>query len=152
MNAHATLATRISSIRGTFGVAAHERQLGFALAILFGIGFPLLFSYLLVVSATPIKSWNGDLWTCAALAIASPVMAYFFLWAVRRRWQFTESEIVAWYGSKVGWRLTYAEVTSAEVLPPSRGVRTLRLRSPNETRELVLSDPELIRRISIAFD
>ena len=147
MTASSALADRVRNARGVFGFSKPFRFIHGLLFALFAFVFPAFFAYVIHSSGIPLRAWNEDVWATASLIPASMVIGYVLYWLRRIRWEFTDTEIVSLRGSRVAWRLAYADITAVEIRRVFRGMRVLWLQTQKRSYTVVFSDPHLVRSV-----
>ena len=147
MTASGALADRVRNVRGVFGLSKTFRFIFGLFMILFAFVVPAFFAYVIYSSHIPLRSWNADVWTTAALIPASAAVGFVIFWVTQIRWQFTETEIVALKPGGVAWRLAHSEITAFEIRKPAWWMRILWLQSAKGKYPIILSDAQLARSV-----
>jgi len=147
MAAGSSLADKVRNVRGVFGFSMTFRFVFGAIMILFAFVLPSFFAYVIYSSHVPLNSWNADIWATSVLIPASLVIGCVIFWAMRTRWEFTDTEIVALRAGGVAWRLAYAEIAAVEIRTPAPWMRVLWLQSAKGKYSVLLSDAQLVRSV-----
>jgi hypothetical protein len=147
MSASSALAERVRNVRGVYGLSKPFRFINGLVIVLFTFVVPPFLAYVIYTSHLPLRSWNADVWTVAAMIPASIGIAYVFYWGTRIRWKFTDTEIICLKPGGIAWRLAYSEIAAVEIRRASPFIRVLWLQSANGPRTVVLSDAQLVRSV-----
>lgn len=132
----------LRGVRGSFADATWEDRSSRAnhlfFTILFGLGFPVLFSVLLLNKGLAAIDWkNGDQLAVAILIPASAALGWFFWYRGGGEYEFSRDGILLRRRGKVLWSVDYAKVEDVD-LSPDAGRFRMKIKSGGRTHSFLM--------------